>query len=599
MPGISVGLSWAAIVAVASILMRIRLIAIGGVNHDNAGNLSGYAWSPQVGWINFNSRDRRVSIDRTTGEFNGYAWSGNIGWIHFNNSSQAYKVRAELSEDSGSVTPPPPDSGDITPPSDGIGQAILIAASGAHKQNSLFRLSEELTRRMYRVLKQRGYSDEQIVYLNPKTWQDVDGDGLDDAVVDNDLFDPVAALEAAFNQAATLQAGQQFILYIHGHALQNKFKIARDYWLPASELRRLLDKVPTDVPQVIILDSCYSGSFIDELCGTAAQRIILTSSDEQNTAWNVQYENFSDTLIRSLRRGADLKTAFLATEDLIIGDPRLFGEQRPQLDDDGDCVYTSHDGRRAARTVLGNEGMRQADAPEIIDVHSPLILAEQQVEGVLWIRTSPSGEHIKRVRAVLIRPGTQSINYQGEGTDFGREELDLGYNPVQDRYEAVYSHFRQGGQWRILYQAQGQDGTWSDSGVGEVQASGVLAPVTVTARMNQSSYQIGEYLSFKLDIKAELTQPGPYDVYAAIVFPPGYFVTIAYPISFSLPGAIQVYRNEVMVSEPKTFSILDLEIPQGIAPGTYNGCGVVAAAGSDPWQETNWIDIHCKDFLVR
>ena len=70
-------------------------------------NVSGFAWSENIGWISFNSFDcdtdedgfydgtpvgcpasgavenYGVTIDQTTGNFSGYAWSENIGWISF------------------------------------------------------------------------------------------------------------------------------------------------------------------------------------------------------------------------------------------------------------------------------------------------------------------------------------------------------------------------------------------------------------------------------------------------------------------------------------------------------------------------------------
>jgi len=53
-----------------------------GVNRDAHGNLSGYAWGSNMGWINFNPSGG-VTIDPDTGHFDGYAWGENIGWIHF------------------------------------------------------------------------------------------------------------------------------------------------------------------------------------------------------------------------------------------------------------------------------------------------------------------------------------------------------------------------------------------------------------------------------------------------------------------------------------------------------------------------------------
>lgn len=58
--------------------------------------LSGWAWSSNIGWINFNSTDNGASggpysvvIDstQTPSPIKGYAWSSNIGWIKFDGLS--------------------------------------------------------------------------------------------------------------------------------------------------------------------------------------------------------------------------------------------------------------------------------------------------------------------------------------------------------------------------------------------------------------------------------------------------------------------------------------------------------------------------------
>ena len=64
-----------------------------GVNRDASGHLSGYAWSTNAGWINFNPTDGGVTIDPATASFDGYAWGENVGWIHFKNTgAAAYNV---------------------------------------------------------------------------------------------------------------------------------------------------------------------------------------------------------------------------------------------------------------------------------------------------------------------------------------------------------------------------------------------------------------------------------------------------------------------------------------------------------------------------
>ena len=62
------------------------------IKAGNEHNLSGWAWSDNIGWISFNSTtpdpddvyNYGVNIDESTGIFSGYAWSDNIGWISFN-----------------------------------------------------------------------------------------------------------------------------------------------------------------------------------------------------------------------------------------------------------------------------------------------------------------------------------------------------------------------------------------------------------------------------------------------------------------------------------------------------------------------------------
>jgi len=59
-----------------------------GIEH----NVSGWAWSENIGWISFNNTtgggttNYGVNINPSTGVFSGYAWSENIGWITFNES---------------------------------------------------------------------------------------------------------------------------------------------------------------------------------------------------------------------------------------------------------------------------------------------------------------------------------------------------------------------------------------------------------------------------------------------------------------------------------------------------------------------------------
>ena len=63
-----------------------------GVNHDGAGNLLGYAYGANIGWLTFTNRASTGAfydgpkVDLLTGRLSGFVWSANCGWISLNNA---------------------------------------------------------------------------------------------------------------------------------------------------------------------------------------------------------------------------------------------------------------------------------------------------------------------------------------------------------------------------------------------------------------------------------------------------------------------------------------------------------------------------------
>jgi len=56
-----------------------------GVNQDGLGNLRGYAYGANIGWINFENTGA-PKVDLVTGNLSGYVWSANCGWISLSNA---------------------------------------------------------------------------------------------------------------------------------------------------------------------------------------------------------------------------------------------------------------------------------------------------------------------------------------------------------------------------------------------------------------------------------------------------------------------------------------------------------------------------------
>ncbi len=491
-----------------------------------------------------------------------------------------------------------------------FGKAFVIAGGGAHQNNTLFSYTDELTRRMYRLLKDRGFADEDIVYFTPMTWQDLDGDGVnenaDEKLVNYQLVDPLNELNRAMDDVAgSFLPGQQFVLYIHSHGLKNPaaLQLARSSDINGSQLRSLLDKLPDFVQQVLILDTCYSGAFLSELKDSERQRIVITSSDATAEAWNVRQENFSDSFINASRRGMNLLEAYTRAEQVIRRNSAQFAAQKPQLDDDNDGFYGLRDGMLAQKSWLGRSGASANPPPEIVQVH-PVIQADNN-GALLWVKTYPEGnERIRKVRARLMQQtGYDSVIYNGEATIFTANQAQLTYDAQNQRYQVLHQNFPQTGTWRVAYEAQDMQGVWSDMATGEVQVDNTVSPpsnpsqFSVTAGFNQSRYRIGERLVFSLD-----TANGDsalHDLYVALIFPSGDFYTFGFPLSMSFPNTIIPYQSQLNLQQAQHFPILDLVLPRGLASGDYQGCGVVAPAGSDPWDTALWEVVHCAGFVLE
>src|SRR5215469_8653172 len=57
-----------------------------GVNNDGLGNLTGYAWGANIGWITFEQTFGKPKVSLLTGKMSGFVWSANCGWISLSNA---------------------------------------------------------------------------------------------------------------------------------------------------------------------------------------------------------------------------------------------------------------------------------------------------------------------------------------------------------------------------------------------------------------------------------------------------------------------------------------------------------------------------------
>ncbi len=271
----------------------------------------------------------------------------------------------------------------------GLGKAIIIAAGGEQDENTLFSYSNDLTTDMYRLLHDVGFSDGDIIYMNPYPPVVPATGYVDSSRQDFSMRDPKKELQRAVAKVSeTLSAGQQFIFYLHGHADKDLLHlIYGSVEMSAQEIKTLLDQIPTGVEQIIILDTCFSGSFLDDLSGVP-NRLVITSGDAENRDWSAEdVGGFSFNFIRELRRKEQsVGEAFKSAERLMS---YFDSEQHPQLDDTQDGFSASDDGRFSRRIYIGGKQVQGSQPPKITDMHPTIQLAEGQTTAKLWVKATP------------------------------------------------------------------------------------------------------------------------------------------------------------------------------------------------------------------
>ena len=92
-----------------------------------------------------------------------------------------------------------------------------------------------------------------------------------------------------------------------------------------------------------------------------------------------------------------------------------------------------------------------------------------------------------------------------------------------------------------MYQAQDTGGVWSDITKGEVATAGCSLPATVKMQLNQSRYTASDPLRVDMVVNGDAMV----DLYIAVVFPSGDFMTIGFPEEFSWVNIIEVYQPNV------------------------------------------------------
>ncbi len=276
------------------------------------------------------------------------------------------------------------------------GYAVIVEGKVSNNEGLLSH--NKTANRVYDTLKDRGFEDDNIYYLNYN-----DGvSGVDAPTTKTGVEYAVTTwAEGRMNGAPAplyvifVDHGNQDTFYIHPDTIT---PTELDQWL--STLESSLNEQALLEKRIVVLGACYSGSFIGALSSgpttTNGGRIVISSAaaDEQsykgpNEPDGIRSgEFFLEEFFKQLKKGASLRAAFVDATALteaftsqgsgsanavnVHGDSSV---QHPLLDDDGDSIGGnalsdgSGDGVAAAGLWLGigvtNASLSPADLKSV------------------------------------------------------------------------------------------------------------------------------------------------------------------------------------------------------------------------------------------
>ncbi|MCD6385830.1 VCBS repeat-containing protein, partial [Candidatus Sumerlaeota bacterium] len=333
------------------------------------------------------------------------------------------------------------------------GKAIIMAGTKGTATDPLWETTNYLANFCYQTLLYKGFSKENIYYLNPEPNQDVDGDGADD---DIDADSTLANFQYAVETWTTDTHNLLIYLIDHGgdSGGAGYFRCNGSELLYAGDLDGWLDALQMNYPCTVtlVVDCCNAGSFLDELTAPSGKvRVAIASTEPTQEAFFAGggLVSFTADFINCVYSGYSLAASF----DSAAGAMDRY--QTPQMDDNNDGVYNKDtDGDVAGGMYIGASFIAGADRPQI-----GKISANQTIQtgssALIWASEVSSIYAIDRVWATIVPPDFQPNPDQNpEQPIIGLPQIDLIWNPTTERYEGIYSNFDKLGAYKVIIYAQ-------------------------------------------------------------------------------------------------------------------------------------------------
>jgi hypothetical protein len=213
------------------------------------------------------------------------------------------------------------------------GNLIVVAGSGASESDPLTESAQYLANLFYQRFQTRLFRHEDIFYFNPVAGHDLDGDGYDDNIVD-DTSPTVAEFDQAIiDWAAGQDSDGPLFIYLVGHGEIDSFNFPGET-LTAQGLKGFLDtfQASTGRQVIVIIEACKSGSFTNDLVSSGANRVVVTSTDNQDSYLKLGGRiSFTQFFIDKLFGGGSIYEAWQNGSTKLSEMELPFSQMAPQL----------------------------------------------------------------------------------------------------------------------------------------------------------------------------------------------------------------------------------------------------------------------------
>ncbi len=226
-------------------------------------------------------------------------------------------------------------------------KAIILAGGGNGSENTLWRSTKVATDLAAWVLRFQGYPAKNIQYLTAET----SNNPYSRSLIPSNKANLIETISNWASDATGLT------LYFADHGGDGTFQINSEEILEADELGGLISNLQsrTGMELTVIIDACYSGSFLNALAvGSDIKRIVITSSEADEIALfsGQGWHSFSSAFWLKVFSGISVGKAFNgAVDQLLLTSPK----QNPTL------IVNNLD---PGQVFIGN-GFTTHDIPEI------------------------------------------------------------------------------------------------------------------------------------------------------------------------------------------------------------------------------------------